>query len=87
MAQVTEPRAASTHPNVQDVFLNYVRRERLTVSVHLIDGRQFDARIKSFDRFAVVVEVSGADHLVFKHAIATIATDRAVANYFSSQHP
>ena len=69
------------------MFLNHARRERLAVSVHLIDGRQFDARIKNFDRFSVVVEVDGADHLVFKHAIATIATERSVANYFTSQHP
>ena len=88
MAQVTEPRTApASQPNIQDVFLNYARREKMQVSVHLIDGRQFDARIKNFDRFAVIVEVNGADHLVFKHAIATIATQRSVANYFSSQHP
>lgn len=87
MAQVTEPRTASAQPNVQDVFLNHARRERLAVSVHLIDGRQFEARIKNFDRFAVVVEIDGADHLVFKHAIATIATERSVANYFTSQQP
>ena len=42
--------------------------------MHLIDGRQFEARIKNFDRFAVIVEVDGADQLIFKHAIATIAT-------------
>ena len=87
MAQVTEPRTASAQPNIQDVFLNYARRERLAVSVHLIDGRQFEARIKNFDRFAVVVEVDGADHLVFKHAIATIATERSVANYLTTQQP
>ena len=88
MAQVTEPRSPSAaQPNIQDVFLNYARREKISVSIHLIDGRQFDARIKNFDRFAVIVEVEGADHLVFKHAIATIATQRSVANYFSSQHP
>ena len=87
MAQVTEPRTASAQSNIQDVFVNYARRERLAVSVHLIDGRQFDARIKNFDRFAVVVEVDGTDHLVFKHAIATIATERSVANYFTSQQP
>ena len=86
MAQVTEPRIASAQPNIQDVFLNHARRDRLSVSIHLLDGRQFDARIKNFDRFAVVVEVNGADHLVFKHAIATIATDRSVANYFPSPH-
>ena len=87
MAQATELRTASGSPNIQEVFLNYARRERLSVSVQLIDGRQFDARIKNFDRFAVVVEVDGADHLVFKHAIATIATERSVANYFTSQQP
>lgn len=86
MAQVSEPRTAPAQPNIQDVFLNYARRERLTVSVHLIDGRQFDARIKNFDRFAIVVEVDGADHLVFKHAIATIATQRSIANYISPHH-
>ena len=87
MAQVTEPRTASPTPNIQDVFLNYARRERLSVSVHLIDGRQFDARIKNFDRFAVVIDVNGADYLVFKHAIATIATKRSVANYLATQQP
>ena len=87
MTQAIEPRTAAAQPNIQDVFLNHARRERLSVTVHLLDGRQFDARIKNFDRFAVVVEVNGADQLVFKHAIATIATERSVANYFSSQQP
>ena len=48
-----------------------------------MDGRHLEARIKNFDKFAVVVEVGGHDQLVFKHAIATIETPRAVANYFS----
>ena len=88
MAQATETRSASsTQPNIQDVFLNYARRERLAVTIHLLDGRNFDARIKNFDRFAVIIEVNGADQMVFKHAIATIATERSVANYFSSHHP
>ena len=88
MAQVSEPRpTSSAQPNIQDVFLNFARRDRLRVVVHLMDGRQLDARIKNFDRFAVVVEVDGVDHLVFKHAIASIQTERAVANYFAPQHP
>ena len=88
MAQATETRSASpAQPNIQDVFLNYARRERLVVAIHLLDGRNFEARIKNFDRFAVIVEVNGADQMVFKHAIATIATERSVANYFSSHHP
>ena len=85
MTQVTEPQTSSATPNIQDVFLNHARRDRLSVSVHLVDGRQFDARIKNFDRFAVIVEVDGADHLVFKHAIATIATSRSLGSYLSPQ--
>ena len=54
--------------------------------MHLMDGRTFDARIKNFDKFAVIVEVDGTDQLVFKHAIATIETSRAVANYFAAHH-
>jgi host factor-I protein len=87
MAQVTEQRSSSAQPNIQDVFLNYARRDRLAVGIHLLDGRQFEGRIKNFDRFAVVVEVDGADQLVFKHAIATISTQRSVANYFAAHHP
>jgi RNA chaperone Hfq len=39
----------SSAPNIQDVFLNYARREKLAVTVHLLDGRQFECRIKNFD--------------------------------------
>jgi len=86
MTQVSEPQAASAQPNIPDAFLNFARRERLAVSVHLLDGRQFDARIKNFDRFAVIVEVDGTDHLVFKHAISTIATQRALGSYLPPHH-
>ena len=87
MAQATEPRPSSTaQPNIQDAFLNFARRDRVSVSVVLMDGRRLDARIKNFDKFALIVEVDGSDQLVFKHAIATIETSRAVANYFSSHH-
>ena len=86
MAQVTEQRSSAAQPNIQDVFLNYARRDRLAVVIHLLDGREFEGRIKNFDRFAVIVEVNGADQLVFKHAIATISTPRAVANYFAAHH-
>ena len=88
MAQVSEPRSTSSsaQANIQDVFLNYARRDRLPVTVYLMDGRHFEARIKNFDKFAVIVEVDGTDHLIFKHAISTIETGRSVANYFSTQH-
>ena len=59
-------------PGVQDVFLNSARRERIAVTVHLMTGQSFDARIKGFDRYAVVVDANGAEYMVFKHAIAFI---------------
>jgi host factor-I protein len=87
MAQVSEPRASvSAQSSIQDAFLNLARRDRLAVTMHLMDGRSFDARIKNFDKFAVIVEVDGSDQLVFKHAIARIETARAIANYFASHH-
>ena len=84
MAQVTDARsAAPAQSAIQDVFLNFARRDRLSVKIFLMDGRHLDARIKNFDKFAVVVEVGGQDQLIFKHAIATIETPRAVANYLA----
>jgi host factor-I protein len=83
MPHPSEPKTATAAPNIQDVFLNYARRERLTVTIQLMAGDSLEGRIKNFDRFAVIVEVAGTDHMIFKHAIATIRTPRPVANYFS----
>ena len=85
MAQVSEPRTTAVVPvNIQDVFLNFARRDRVTVIVSLMDGRHFEARIKNFDKFAVIVDYEGADHMIFKHAIATIRSTRSIGNYFAS---
>jgi len=86
MAQVSESRPTSSaqssaQSNIQDVFLNHARRDRLVVVLQLMDGRRLDAVIKSFDRFAVIVEIDGGDHLIFKHAIATIETSRTLSTY------
>lgn len=75
----------SGQPNIQDVFLNYVRREKLTVTVRLMDGSELEGRIKNFDRFSLIIDHAGADHMLFKHAIAAIRTPKPVANYFSHQ--
>ena len=81
------PDAKTTHaqPNIQDVFLNYVRREKLTVTIRMMDGSELEGRIKNFDRFALVLDQSGTDHMIFKHAIAAIKTPKSVSNYFSHQ--
>ena len=90
MAQATDTRDATvqgstSQASLQDVVLNSARRDRLPVTIHLLDGRQFEARIKNFDRFTLIVEIEGSDHLIFKHAIATIATQRSIPNYFDSR--
>ena len=79
------PESKTAQPNIQDVFLNYVRREKLMVTIRMMDGSELEGRIKNFDRFALILDQSGTDHLIFKHAIAAIKTPKAVSNYFS--HP
>jgi host factor-I protein len=72
MPNTPEPPSATVPSNIQDAFLNRVRRERLPVAIHMMDGTDVEGRIKHFDRFAVVVEQNGADQMIFKHAIAAI---------------
>jgi host factor-I protein len=82
LAEAFGERAAA--PSVQDGFLNSARRDRVAVTVHLMTGVSFDARIKGFDRYAVIVDVEGAEHLVFKHAIAFIETARGAVSAFAA---
>ncbi len=84
MSQPANVRHAPTQPNIQDMFLNLARREKFSLQVRLMDGTGFEGRVKNFDKFAVIIEHSGADHLVFKHAIASIRSPKAIGNYFSS---
>lgn len=59
--------------NVQDVFLNHVRRERMTVTIYLVSGVKLIGKIKSFDKFSVLFDAGHQDMLLFKHAISTIS--------------
>ena len=83
MPQTRESRPTA-QPNIQDVFLNFARREKLAVHIRLMDGSELEGRVKNFDRFAVIVELSGADHMIFKHAIAAIRSPRPMSNYYST---
>lgn len=62
--------------NIQDAFLNSARRERISVVVHLLPGSTIAGRIKSFDKFSVLLDVGGPDVLIFKHAISSISQER-----------
>ena len=84
MPQTRESKPPHAPANIQDVFLNYARREKLPVQIRLMDGTDLEGRVKNFDRFAVIVEHSGADHMIFKHAIAAIRSPRPMSNYYSS---
>ena len=58
--------------NLQDVFLNQLRRDRLSVTVFLMNGLQMHGIIRSFDGFTVVLDTDGKQQLIYKHAISTI---------------
>ena len=70
-------------PNVQDAFLNQARRERVNVTVYLVNGAKLTGRIKNFDRFAIILETNGVDQMLFKHAVSTISGNREFGNYMN----
>ncbi len=70
-------------PNVQDSFLNHARRERVNVTIYLVNGAKLSGRIKNFDRFAIILETNGVDQMLFKHAVSTISGNRQFGNYMN----
>lgn len=62
----------SAPQNIQDAFLNTVRREKDAVTIYLMNGAKLSGRIKSFDKFSVLLESGAQEQLIFKHAISTI---------------
>lgn len=62
--------------NIQDAFLNTVRREKAHVTVYLLNGAKLNGRIRSFDKFSVLLESGSQEQLIFKHAISTISQFR-----------
>ena len=62
--------------NIQDAFLNTVRREKVTVTIYLVNGAKLTGRIRSFDKFSILLEAGPNEQLVFKHAISTISQSR-----------
>ena len=62
--------------NIQDAFLNTVRRDKTTVMIYLVNGAKLTGRIRSFDKFSVLLEAGSSEQLIFKHAISTISQSR-----------
>lgn len=65
--------------NLQDSFLNQVRKENVPVIIYLVNGFQLRGSVKGFDNFTVIMENEGKQQLVYKHAISTITPFRPLA--------
>ncbi|GIN57750.1 RNA chaperone Hfq [Lederbergia ruris] len=64
--------------NIQDQFLNQLRKEAIPVTLFLLNGFQLRGNVKGFDNFTVLFESEGKQQLVFKHAISTFSPQRNV---------
>ena len=68
--------------NLQDSFLNQVRKENVPVIIYLVNGFQLRGAVKGFDNFTVIIENEGKQQLVYKQAISTITPFRALTSAF-----
>ncbi len=64
--------------NLQDGFLNQVRKENLPVTIYLVNGFQLKGIVRGFDNFTVVLEFEGKQQMVYKHAISTVMPIRPI---------
>lgn len=67
-----------TSINIQDQYLNQLRKDNSNVTVFLLNGFQIRGQVKGFDNFTVLLECEGKQQLVYKHAISTFAPQRNV---------
>ena len=65
--------------NLQDAFLNYIRREKIPVTLYLMNGFQLRGVVRSFDSFVVLIDADGRQQMIYKHAISTVAPARPVS--------
>ena len=63
--------------NIQDSFLNTARKEKTIITIYLMSGVKLTGRIRSFDKYSVVLETNNQEQLIFKHAISTVVMPRA----------
>lgn len=64
--------------NLQDVFLNQVRKERVQVVIYLTNGVQLKGLVRGFDNFIIILEVDGKQQMIYKHAVSTISPIKPV---------
>ena len=64
--------------NLQDTFLNLARKERIAITMYLMNGVKMTGTVRGFDSFIVVLESGGVQNAVYKHAISTMIPARAI---------
>ena len=69
--------------NIQNDFLNRARKENCTVQIFLTNGKKLNGRIKSFDRFTIILEHQNREQIIFKHAISTVSIGKVFGNYMN----
>jgi host factor-I protein len=62
--------------NIQDTFLNTVRKDKSPITIYLVSGVKLTGRIRSFDKYSVLLENNSQEQLIFKHAISTVVSGR-----------
>ena len=73
--------------NIQDSFLNTARKDKTQVTIYLLSGVKLTGRIRSFDKYSVVLETNNQEQLIFKHAISTVVMGRIAAAHSHAPHP
>ena len=72
---------------IQDSFLNSARKDRSNVTIYLMSGVKLTGRIKSFDKYSVILEAGSQEQLIFKHAISTVSLPRGGGRDFHYARP
>ena len=65
--------------NLQDVFLNQARKEKIPVTIFITNGFQFKGMVRGFDNYTVILDTDGKQNLIYKHAISTISPLRTIS--------
>ena len=78
---------ASDKQNLQDAFLNHVRKAKVPVTIFLINGVKLQGVITWFDNFCLLLRRDAQSQLVYKHAISTITPAHPIAGMFGAEHP
>src|ERR1700690_3086203 len=73
--------------NIQDSFLNNARKDKIVLTIYLMSGVKLSGRIKSFDKYSLVLETNNQEQLIFKHAISTVVTLKSSHSYAGNSQP